>query len=66
MANLVLASKRELKGGMFWHVYRSENNNKSEEFYFPTPSRRYVTPSFCAHVMAPSFPRESMANSWLT
>ena len=37
MANLVLASKRELKSGMFWHVYRSENNNKSEEFYFATP-----------------------------
>ena len=37
MANLVLASKRELKGGMFWHVYRSENNNKSEEFYFANP-----------------------------
>ena len=37
MANLVLASKRELKSGMFWHVYRSENNNKSEEFYFANP-----------------------------
>ncbi len=34
MANLVLASKRELKSGMFWHVYRSNDNNKSEEFYF--------------------------------
>jgi hypothetical protein len=22
---------------MFWHVYRSENNNKSEEFYFANP-----------------------------
>ena len=37
MANFVLASKRELKSGMFWHVYRSENNNKSEEFYFANP-----------------------------
>ena len=35
MANLVLASKRELKSGMFWHVYRSENNNKSEELHRP-------------------------------
>ena len=39
MANLVLASKRELKSGMFWHVYRSENNNKSEEFYFANPPK---------------------------
>ncbi|MBO4721801.1 MAG: hypothetical protein IKX31_05305 [Muribaculaceae bacterium] len=37
MANLVLASKRELKSGSFWHVYRSEDNNKSEEFYFANP-----------------------------
>ena len=37
MANLVLASKRELKSGSFWHVYRSENNNKNEEFYFANP-----------------------------
>jgi len=37
MANLVLASKRELKSGEFWHVYRSEDNNKSEEFYFANP-----------------------------
>ena len=37
MANLVLASKRELKSGMFWHVYRSNDNNKSEEFYFANP-----------------------------
>ena len=37
MANLVLASKRELKNGTYWHVYRSENNNKSEEFYFANP-----------------------------
>ena len=37
MANLILASKRELKSGLFWHVYRSENNNKSEEFYFANP-----------------------------
>ena len=37
MANLVLASKRELKSGSFWHVYRSENNNKSAELYFANP-----------------------------
>ena len=42
MANLVLASKRELKSGMFWHVYRSENNNKSEEFYFANPLKALV------------------------
>ena len=47
MANLVLASKRELKSGMFWHVYRSENNNKSEEF---------------ASALMPSSLRESMAS----
>ena len=35
MANLILASKREVKSGsQMWHVYRSENNVKSEEFYF--------------------------------
>ena len=38
MANLILASKRETKNGnTMWHVYRSENNNKSEEFYFANP-----------------------------
>ena len=26
-----------MKSGSFWHVYRSENNNKSEEFYFANP-----------------------------
>ena len=35
MANLILASKREVKSGaMMWHVYRSEDNVKSGEFYF--------------------------------
>ena len=35
MANLILASKREVKSGaMMWHVYRSEDNVKSCEFYF--------------------------------
>ena len=35
MANLILASKREVKSGsQMCHVYRSENNVKSEEFYF--------------------------------
>ena len=62
MANLVLSSKRELKSGMFWHVYRSENNNKSEEFYFVTPSRRCVTPSSSASALMPSSLRESMAS----
>ena len=38
MANLILASKREVKSGsQMWHVYRSENNNKSDEFYFAQP-----------------------------
>ncbi len=37
MANLILVSKRTFKSGDFWHVYRSENNNKSEEFYFANP-----------------------------
>ena len=37
MANLILASKRELKSGEFWHVYHSEDNNKSEEFFFANP-----------------------------
>ena len=38
MANLILASKRETKkGNIMWHVYRSENNTKSEEFWFSEP-----------------------------
>lgn len=35
MASLILASKREVKSGsQMWHVYRSENKVKSDEFYF--------------------------------
>ena len=35
MANLILASKRDVKSGaQMWHVYRSEDNVKSGEFYF--------------------------------
>ena len=35
MANLILASKREVKSGAnMWHVYRLSENTKSEEFYF--------------------------------
>ena len=35
MANLILASKREVKSGsQMWHVYRLSENTKSEEFYF--------------------------------
>jgi len=38
MANLVLASKRENKNGVnMWKVYRSDNNNKSDEFFFYSP-----------------------------
>ena len=38
MANLILASKREVKSGaIMWHVYRSEDNVKSGEFYFSEP-----------------------------
>ena len=38
MANLILASKREVKSGaMMWHVYRSEDSVKSGEFYFSEP-----------------------------
>lgn len=38
MANLILASKREVKSGaQMWHVYRSEDNQKSGEFYFSEP-----------------------------
>ena len=46
MANLILASKRTFKSGKFWHVYRSENGNKSEEFFFsannPVKALRYA------------------------
>ena len=47
MANLILASKRETKNGnTMWHVYRSENNNKSDEFWFsaekPLKALRYA------------------------
>ena len=35
MANLFLASKREVKSGsQMWHVYRLSENTESEEFYF--------------------------------
>ena len=35
MANLILASKREVKSGsQMWHAYRFSENTKSEEFYF--------------------------------
>ena len=38
MANLILASKREVKSGaIMWHVYRSEDSQKSAEFYFTEP-----------------------------
>jgi hypothetical protein len=38
MANLIVASKREVKSGaMMWHVYRSEDSVKSGEFYFSEP-----------------------------
>ena len=38
MANLILASKREVKSGaIMWHVYRSEDSQKSAEFYFSEP-----------------------------
>ena len=38
MANLILASKREVKSGaMMWHVYRSEDSVKRGEFYFSEP-----------------------------
>ena len=47
MANLILASKRETKNGnTMWHVYRSENNNNSDEFWFsaekPLKALRYA------------------------
>ena len=35
MANLILASKREVKSGaMMWNVYRSVDNVKSDSFFF--------------------------------
>jgi len=35
MANLILASKREVKSGsQMWHAYRLSENTKSEELYF--------------------------------
>ena len=38
MANLILASKRELKSGsQMWHVYRLSENTKSDEFFFAQP-----------------------------
>ena len=38
MANLILASKREVKSGsQMWHVYRLSENTKSDEFYFAQP-----------------------------
>ena len=38
MANLILASKREVKSGsQMWHVYRFSENNKSDEFFFAQP-----------------------------
>ena len=47
MANLILASKREVKSGaMMWHVYRSEDSVKSDDFYFaeskPLSALRYA------------------------
>ncbi len=47
MANLILASKREMKSGAtMWHVYRSEDNVKSDDFYFaeskPLSALRYA------------------------
>ena len=47
MANLILASKREVKSGaIMWHVYRSEDNVKSDSFYFaedaPLKALRYA------------------------
>ena len=38
MANLILASKREVKSGsQMWHVYRLSENTKSDEFFFAQP-----------------------------
>lgn len=36
--NLILASKREVKSGsQIWHVYRFNENTKSDEFFFAQP-----------------------------
>lgn len=38
MANLILASKREVKSGsQMWHVYHLSENTKSDEFFFALP-----------------------------
>ena len=47
MANLILASKREVKSGAnMWHVYRLSENTKSDEFWFaeskPLSALRYA------------------------
>ena len=47
MANLILASKREVKSGsQMWHVYRLSENTKSDEFWFseskPLSALRYA------------------------
>ena len=47
MANLILASVREVKSGaQMWNVYRSENNVKSDSFFFaldaPLKALRYA------------------------
>ena len=47
MANLILASKREVKSGaVMWNVYRSENNVKFDSFFFaedaPLKALRYA------------------------
>ena len=47
MANLILASKREVKSGaMMWNVYRSVDNVKSDSFFFaedaPLKALRYA------------------------
>ena len=40
MANLILASKRVVKSGEeMWHVYRSEDGQKSGEFYLSTAQK---------------------------
>ena len=45
MANLILASKREVKSGsQMWHAYRLSENTKSDEFWFyePIKALRYA------------------------
>ena len=45
MANLILASKREVKSGnTMWHAYRLSDNTRSEDFYFASPLKclRYL------------------------